>query len=50
MLKDLVVLVNVHGYSPTEINSIAIEQLKLEVVNRGGNGYWIESCKDFTSD
>ncbi len=38
------------GYNPTEVNSIAIEQLKLEVVNRGGNGYWVESCKDFTSD
>ena len=38
------------GYNPTEVNSIAIEQLKLEVVNRGGNGYLVESCKDFTSD
>ena len=38
------------GYSPTEVNNIAIEQLKLEVVNRGGNGYWVKSCKDFTSD
>jgi hypothetical protein len=38
------------GYNPTEVTSIAIEQLKLEVVNRGGNGYWVESCKDFTSD
>ncbi|KPZ73907.1 hypothetical protein AN394_01154 [Pseudoalteromonas sp. P1-26] len=38
------------GYSPTEVNNIAIEQLKLEVVNRGGNGYLVESCKDFTSD